>query len=129
MKINQLIRNIALLFFIVFNVYIFYYVKSVEDNKECNCNDNSWEKRYLKFFSILIALIAFVNMFVPINRWLSKIIIIGSAFVLAIVILMALQVYALVTYFKKMNKEECDKCVTGFNQTITDYMLSIGTPI
>ena len=133
MKFSQTIRNLALIFIIIYNVYIFYYINSVDNKEESSCSDscksNDWEKTYLKSISLIFAIVAFVNIFIPINRWLSKLIVVGGAFALAIVVLIALQVYTLIRYFKKMNSDECNTCLSVFNKNVTQYMLSIGTPV
>lgn len=82
-------------------------LSKVDKQDSCACAQ-SWKSRMLTVFCYMIIIMAAVNIFIPLNSLLSKIPLIGSLFSLALVIVLALQMWLTVSVFNDI--EGCKSC-------------------
>ena len=54
----------------------------------------------------------------------SKFFLIGGVFATTILVGLALQIYCLLKYFKKLESKQCSKCLSSTDKKVADYVLS-----
>lgn len=129
------IRFFFYVIFVCFNIITYFMVKEVEDNKRCECKDNKKITNayyflntieYIKTFSWLASIIGLVNLFIPINKGLSNIIIVGSMISVALFILLIGQMFSLERFLSVIKSDECvASCkMSTFYNKFSDYIMA-----
>ena len=119
------ILTILKLFFygtlIIFNSFIVGMMYQIEAAK-CPCakeyaGDKFWylfkKMDFLKYFSIVLSTLCLINMFIPLTKGISHIILIGGIISLLLLLGLILQAYLLVDLLNTFDEEECSKCKLG----------------
>ena len=125
MKIVNTIRTLFLILFIATNAYIYIFALKLDDREGCNddCTDD-WRRRYILYSSLVAGINGIINLFIPINKMFSKFFLIGGVFATTILVGLALQIYCLLKYFKKLESEQCSNCLSRTDKKVADYVLS-----
>lgn len=129
------LRLFFYLLFIIFNVLTYYLVDDVETNKKCICRDDEHITKaynflniieYIKSFSILACIVGIVNLFIPFNKGVLNIMVIGSFISILLFILLIIQAVCLSRFTDYIKSEKCAKTckLSSFFNNFSDLILA-----
>lgn len=121
MKVFFILKLLFCATLIIFNSLLVAMLYQIEDNK-CLCAKEYTENKFwglfkkiefLKYFSISLASLAFINIFIPLTKGISHIILIGGFISLVLLVGLVLQAYLLNDLISILTKDECNNCKFG----------------
>lgn len=135
MSVIGFLRLFFYLVFIIFNVMTYYLVDEVENNKKCICRDDEYITKaynflntieYIKTFSLLSCVIGLINLFIPFNKGILNIMVIGSFISIILFILLLGQAFALSRFVNFIKTEKCIKTckLSTFYNNFSDFIIA-----
>lgn len=107
--------------FIGFNIFVFNFVKSLQSQKDCLCN-NDWKPENLKLVSQFGIVLGIINLVLPLNKTLYTIPIISSVVSILLLALVFMKLFTIARYSHTLNNnEQCKKtCNISGYETVTN---------
>ena len=101
-------------------MYITQYISAISD-KKCDFSKSLYVSNG-KLLSSLLMLISVVNIFMPVNKFLSTIPIIGSSYVLLFILLLFMLLFILKRIVINLNDPENKKCKVKDYKVLTHFI-------
>lgn len=116
----KLLKILFYICFITFNIYIYNFVTSLKNQKECLCN-NDWKPENLKLVAQFGIMLGVLNLILPFNKTLYSIPLISTVVSVLLLGLMFMKLFTISRYSHVLtNNNKCKKtCKTdGYEQII-----------
>jgi hypothetical protein len=104
-----LFRIVYSLLFGLLHIYISQFVIAIESRKNCPLK-SSWKITNGKLLSSLFMIIAVINIFIPVSKFLSNLPVIGSSYVFIFCLLLLSELFIVNRLSININDEENKKC-------------------
>ena len=101
-------------------MYITQYISAIGD-KKCELANSLYVSNG-KLLSSLLVFISAVNIFMPVNKFLSNIPIIGSSYVLLFIVLLFLLLFILKRIVSNLDEPENKKCNVKDYKSLTNFI-------
>jgi hypothetical protein len=115
-----ILRIIFSLFITLCSMYITQYITSIGD-KKCELAKSLYISNG-KLLSSLLMIISVVNIFMPVNKFLSNIPIIGSSYVFLFIVLLFMLLFILKRIVINLDEPENKKCILKDYKTLTTFI-------
>lgn len=110
-----IVRIIYSLIFTIINIYFSQFINSIEEKQNCPLS-TGWRITNGKIISSLLMIVGLVNIFVPANKFLSTLPLIGSSYVLIFVGALFFELFIVNRLVINMEDSENSKCsVKGYD--------------
>ncbi len=106
-------QDLSLLFIIVINCVLYYYVSLLEKEK-CVCS-NVWQREYIKYLTITLILLAILSRFISDKE--SR-----SLFQMLSFIVSLINIYSMFTYGQYLAKTNCE-CAVKEHKNLYNFMV------
>ncbi len=132
-NLRDTIHNIFFGLFVGVNLIIFYYLKYVIKD-DCECANNKvfgliQPLDYIKWFSLAAFIMGCINLFINLNKGLSSIPLLGTAFNFIIALACISQIYMISQFLSKINKQQCrenNKCQDSNLKMLSRVIITSG---
>ena len=116
-----ILRIIFSLFFTLSCMYVIQFITSIEEKKKCSLSEG-WRITNGKVVSSMLMIVGLVNIFIPVNKFLSTLPIIGSGYVLIFMLTLFGQLYIINRLVINVKESEESKCkIKGFDILINFF--------
>ncbi len=103
---------------LLFQMWIYQYLISIENQPNCPCN-SGWKLTQGKMISSLMFVICLANLFYPINNLVMNVPVIGSGAIAVFIFLMGLEFFVVNRISKQVISYKCrEKCTVEGHKTI-----------
>jgi len=106
-------QDLSLIFIIVINCVLYYYVSLLEKEK-CVCS-NVWQREYIKYLTITLIVLAILSRFIPDKE--SR-----SLFQMLSLIVSFINIYSMFTYGQYLAKTNCE-CAVKKHNNLYNFMV------
>ena len=122
----KIIKTVFYCIILIVNYWIYSIILGLQEQKDCLCN-SGWRIENIKMISVFTIIMAFVNIFIPLNRVLYKIPVVSTIMTFGLVLVVFLQLFLVMRLGRQLNTAQCqDTCdINPFFERIRG--LSIGT--
>ena len=112
----RIILNVA---FLICQIYIYKFLAALEDQGDaCPCS-SGWKLAQAKLFTNIMVLLNLVNIFIPLNRGLHNIPIIGGSISMIYLVMLSGELCLVYSICKELAKPICRDCeVDGFERIV-----------
>lgn len=117
MYMLRLVLSLAIL---VFSFIVNGFLTNLEKQKKCPCN-SGWRITNGKLFSLLLVVIAGVNLFMPASKFLSSLPLVGSTYILFFMMLVFVLLFILQRLSKELKTPECKKCKVQLYEPLINF--------
>lgn len=101
-----MIKIIFYVLLLLFNLLIYKSILDIQKQEKCECK-NGWKIENIKIISLIIILLSLINLFIPINKFLYNIPVIGTFITFALVILVFGQIFILIRFSREIKSGRC----------------------
>jgi len=115
-----IIRIIYSLLFTLVCIYFTQFISAIESKKKCDLSEG-WRITNGKILSSLLMIVGIVNIFVPANKFLSNLPIIGSSYILVFTFALFGLLFIINRLSKNIKDSENSKCKIKGYDTIIDF--------
>jgi len=116
-----ILRIIFSLFFTLSCMYVIQFITSIEEKKKCSLSEG-WRITNGKVVSSMLMIVGLINIFIPVNKFLSTLPIIGSGYVLIFMLTLFGQLYIINRLVINVKESEESKCkIKGFDILINFF--------
>ena len=119
-ELITILRIIFSLIFTVICLYITQFVTAVGE-KKCPLSKGLYVSNG-KLFSSLLMIVGFINIFIPINKFLSSIPIIGSTYILIFTLLLFINFFILKRIVSNLAESENKKCNVKTYKSLVSFV-------
>lgn len=106
---SYILRLILSLAILIFCIVVNGLLSNLEKQKKCPCN-SGWRIINGKLFSMMLAVIAGINLFMPASKFLSSLPLVGSAYILFFMLMVFIILFILIRLSKELETPDCKKC-------------------
>ena len=132
-KFRDILHSIFFVLFISINLMIFFYLK-FQIKGECECaNGKVWgliqPLDYVTWFSLGASALGAINLIINLNRGLSSIPLLGTAFNLVIALACISQIFMISQFVSKIDKQGCksiNKCQDKTIKVVSGIIIGTG---
>ena len=118
-----ILRIIYSLVFALMCMYFTQFINAIEKKKKCDLSEG-WRIANGKLLGSLLMLVGIVNIFVPANKFLSTLPIIGSSYILLFALALFGELFIINRLSKNIDESDNSKCkLKGFD-TLLDFFTS-----
>ena len=115
-----ILRIIYSLVFALMCMYFTQFINAIEKKKKCSLSEG-WRITNGKLIGSLLMIVGIVNIFVPANKFLSTLPIIGSSYILLFALALFGELFIINRLSKNIDESDNSKCkLKGFN-TLIDF--------
>ena len=115
----RIILNVA---FLLCQIFIYKFLAALEDQGDaCPCS-SGWKLAQAKLFTNILVLLNVVNIFVPLNRALHNIPIVGGSISLIYLVMLGGELCLVYSICKELSKPICRDCeVDGYEKVVAFF--------
>ena len=132
-KLRDTLHNIFFGLFVGVNLIIFFYLKYQVKN-ECECANNKvfgliQPLDYIIWFSLAASIMGAINLFINLNKGLSSLPLLGTAFNFIIAIMCISQIYMISQFVSRIGKQQCkeiNKCQDKNLKIVGSFIIASG---
>ena len=105
--------------FLLAQIFIYKFLAAIEDQGDaCPCS-SGWKLAQAKLFTNIMVLLNLVNIFIPLNRGLHNIPIVGGSISLIYLVMLGGELCLVYSICKELDKPICRDCeVDGFEKVV-----------
>jgi hypothetical protein len=115
-----ILRIIYSLIFTLLFIYFTKFISAIENKKKCALSEG-WRITNGKVLSSLLMIVGIVNIFVPANKFLSTLPIIGSSYILLFSLALFGDLFIIYRLSKNIDESDDSKCKIKGYDTIIDF--------
>jgi hypothetical protein len=116
-----ILRIIFSLLFTLSCMYIIQFINAIEDKKKCSLSEG-WRITNGKVVGSILMIVGLVNIFIPANKFLSTLPIIGSSYVLIFMLALFGELFIINRLSINIEESEESKCkIKGFDMLINFF--------
>jgi len=118
-----ILRIIYSLVFALMCMYFTQFINAIEKKKKCPLSDG-WRITNGKLIGSLLMLVGIVNIFVPANKFLSTLPIIGSSYILLFALALFGELFIINRLSKNIDESDNSKCKLKGYDTLIEFFIS-----
>jgi len=132
-KLRNILHTVFFVLFVAINLMIFFYLKfQIKDECEC-ANSKVWglvqPLDYVTWFSLAASGLGAINLIINLNRGLSSIPLLGTAFNLVIALACISQIFMISQFVSRIGKQGCksiNKCQDKTLKIVASAVIAAG---
>ena len=115
-----ILRIIYSLIFTLISIYFTQFISAIENKKKCALSEG-WRITNGKVLSSLLMIVGIVNIFVPANKFLSTLPIIGSSYILLFSLALFGNLFIIYRLSKNIDESDDSRCKIKGYDTIIEF--------